>query len=144
MLLLLKDYITERFIKDVFSIYFMKTIKDKLSNEIVWKLGVLPAIVYVGLVCSFKLVQLINKKIENTDYIQNLRKEQKEIRDFQNKFLEASKNKTIIYTPISKTGPSVYIDLEGDRKQDGVLLNYVGSTRGIYGIDVKPIKQKNN
>ena len=106
-----------------------------------WKMDLLYIGLGAGTVYLSIFSPLIYEKIENSAYTKNLRKEVKERRDFQNKFLEASKNKTIIYTPISKTGPSVYIDLEGDGNQDGILTNYAGSTRGSYGIDVRPIKK---
>ena len=72
-------------------------------------------------------------KIENIPYIQKSRIENQEKIKFQEKVIEAIKDKDNI-TGYHDRG--FYVDIDGDKNPDASVFYYDGSTRGVFGRDI--------
>ncbi len=121
----------------------MGNLKDKLKG---FGLATLIAlgIVGTGLIVPHAIQGLkeLNEKIENSEYIKNIRKENKEKQKFQEEYLNAKKEDKITYMHCGYNIPMWYVDINGDKKFDGYILHVNGSTRGSNQIGLYQIKQE--
>ncbi len=74
--------------------------------------------------------------VEQTSYMQSLRKEREERKEFVETF-QTKINDNTKYSPL--THNILGVDFEGDGELDAIITYASGSTRGVWGNDIKPV-----